>query len=136
VDGVQGGIGTLHVERAVFRDQENVRNVAAVFLVEVAALFGQVHGFALGDVLEVDDGVGDAALRSDDEALQVGRLFGFGVTDLRVFGDGKVERVRNRPRPFHRAGNGTSVGDRDDFVVALCEGRRNGGKEKSYNEVS
>ena len=66
-----------------------MRDVAAVFLVEMTALFGQVHGFAAGDVLQVDDGVGDAALRSDDEALEVGGFLGLGVADLRIFGDGK-----------------------------------------------
>jgi hypothetical protein len=119
VDGVKGRVRTPHVQRAIFRDEKNMRNVAAVLLVEVTALFGQVHGFALADVLKVDDGVGHAALGSDDQALQIGRLFGLRVADLGVFGDGKLESVRNRPRPFHRTRNGAPVVDRDDFVVAL-----------------
>ncbi len=111
------------------RDQQDVRDVAAVLLVEVTALLGQIHGFAGGDVLEIDDGVGHSALRADDEAFEVDGFFGVGIADLRILGDGKLERVGNRARPFDGAGNGAAVGDGDHFVVGLREGRR-GGEEK------
>src|ERR1700689_5133048 len=104
-----------------------------MLLVEMAALFGQVHGFALGDVFEVNNGVGDAALRPEDEALQVSGFPGIGIADLRIFGDGKLEGVRNGPCPFNGAGNGAAVSDGDNFVVALGEGR-GGGEPTSQKE--
>ena len=50
VDGVQGSVGTLHLQLGVLRDQENVRDVAAVFLVEVTALLREIEGFAGGNI--------------------------------------------------------------------------------------
>ena len=47
----------------------------AALLIEVASLLGKVHSFAAGDVLEIDDGVGDAALRPDDQPLKISGLF-------------------------------------------------------------
>ena len=45
--------------------------VAAMVLVEKAPRFGNVHGFALGHISQEDDGIGDAALRTHNEAVQV-----------------------------------------------------------------
>ena len=40
VDGVQGGVGALHLQRRVLGHEKNVRNVVAVLLVEVTPLLG------------------------------------------------------------------------------------------------
>ena len=134
MNGVQSGVGTHHAQVAVFRNQKNVRYVAAVSLVKMAPLLRQVHGFTAGNILEVDDCVGDAALRSNDQPLQVGGLLRFRITNLRIFGDGEIEGMRNWPRPFHRAGNGSAVDDGNDFVIALRKGRGNSGQEREQDQ--
>jgi len=134
VDGVQSGVGALHGQRAILRDQENVWNVVALFLVEMTALLGQIHGLAAGNVLQIDDGIGDAAFGADDQALQVGGLAGIGIADLRIFGDREVKVVRQRAGPFDGAGDGATVGDLDDLVVlgeGGCRGRETEDQEKN-----
>src|SRR5579859_1674315 len=110
VNGVQGGIGADHAEVALLRDQENVRYVAAVLLVEVAALLGQVHSLAARNVFEINDGVGHAALRTDDQTVEIRCLLRIGIADRRVFGDGEIEGAGNWTRPFYGAGDRASVG--------------------------
>jgi hypothetical protein len=51
VNGVQGRIGTHHVERAILGDQQNMRDVVAALLVEVTPLLRQFQRFAAGSVL-------------------------------------------------------------------------------------
>lgn len=129
MDGMQGGIGTDHAERLVLGYQQDMRDVAAVPLIEVPALLGQVQGFAAADVFEINDGIGDAALRADDEALEIGHLFRIGVADLRVFGDGHSQGMRKRPGPLDGARDGAAVNYGDDFVGALRKSNRRGEKE-------
>jgi hypothetical protein len=121
VDGVQSGVGALHGQRTVLRDEKNVRDVVALFLVQMSALLGQIHGLAAGDVFQIDDGIGHATLGAHDQALQVGGLAGIGIADLRIFGDGEVKVMRQRPSPFDGAGDGAAVRDLDDLIV-LGEG--------------
>ncbi len=130
VDGVQGRVGTHHAEGGVLWHQQNVRDVAALFLVEVAPLFRQLQSFAAGDVFQVDDRVSYAALRPNDEALQVSSLSRVGIADFRVLGNGEGQSVGHRPGPLHGAGNRAPVSDCNDFVVALRERHSAGGKEE------
>jgi len=123
VDGVQGGVGALHLQVFILRHEKNVRNVVAVLLVEVTALLGQVHSLSGGDVLEVDDGIGDAPFRTDDQAFEADVLLALGIADLRVFGDGEIQLARDWARPFDGAGDGATVGNGDDFIVALSGGQ-------------
>jgi len=51
VDGVQSRIGALHLQIGVLGHQQNVGNVAAVALIEVALLLGELQRLAGGDVL-------------------------------------------------------------------------------------
>src|ERR1035441_4103908 len=44
VNGVQRGVGALHLERGILRDEENMWDVAAMFLIQVPPLLGQNHG--------------------------------------------------------------------------------------------
>jgi len=81
----------------------NVGNVVAALLVKVTPLVRQVNSFSAGNILQVNDGVRDAALRSEDQALQVSGLFGVGIANLRIFGDGKVKGARSCSGPFHSA---------------------------------
>ncbi len=95
VDGMQSRVGTHHRQRSVLRNQKNVRYVMATFLVEMTPLFRQIHRFAAGDVLQVNDRIGDAALGPDDQALQVRRLSGVRIADLRIFVDWEGKCARN-----------------------------------------
>src|SRR5271167_4849746 len=87
VDGVQRRVRAFHRESSILRDEQDVRNVVAPYLVQVAPLLRQVKGLATGNVLEVDDGVSYAALRADYQSIQVNRLFGFRIADLLVLGN-------------------------------------------------
>src|SRR5437879_11197519 len=89
VDGVQGRIGTHHAEGGVLWNQQNVRNVTALFLVEVAPLLRQFQRLTAGDVFQVDDGIGYTTLGTNDQPLQVCGLVGFRIADPQVLGDGK-----------------------------------------------
>ena len=135
VDGVQGRIGTHHSEGGAFRNQENVRNVMAMSLVEMSPLFGQIHGFSGRDILKVDDGIRKAALRPDDQPLEIDGLFGVRIADLRIFSDGKIERVRNGSRPFYGPGNRPTVADGFDPVAALREARASRGHKESQQAI-
>ena len=66
VDGMQGCVGALHLQRRALRYQKNVRNVVAMLLVEVTPLLGKLQCFASGNVFQINDGVGNAALGADD----------------------------------------------------------------------
>lgn len=119
VDGVESGVGTLHLEIGILRDKKNVRDVTAMLLVEMTPLLGKFHGFPGGDVLKVDDGIGDAALGPDDQAFEADGLLATWIAYLRIFGNGKIKLARLWARPFYAAGDGATVGDGDDFVVVL-----------------
>ena len=123
VDGVQSGVGALHLEIALLGHEENVRNVAAVLLVEVTALLGQIDGFAGRDVLEINDGIGDAAFRADDQAFEADVLLAVGIANLGIFSHRKIELMRHWAGPFDGARDGAAVGYRDDFVVTLSRGK-------------
>ena len=123
VNGVECGVGTEHLERSVLRNQKDMRDVAAELLVEVAALLGKVHGFATGNVLQIDNGIGHSTLSPYDQPLQVGRLFRFWIANLQILGDREINRPWNRTRPFDRSGNRSAIGDTNDFIIALRKGK-------------
>ena len=114
----------LCICRAAFCGHEkNVRDVVAMLLVEVTALLGEFQGLSGGDVLEIDDGVGHAALGSDDQAFEADGFLAIRIADLRIFGDGEIQLVRDWAGPLDGAGDGATVGDGDDFVAALSGGK-------------
>lgn len=92
-----------------------------MFLVEVVPLFRQLRSLPAGDVFQVDDGVGHAAVRPNDEPLEILSLSRVRIADLGVLGDREGQRTRSRPGPSDGIGNGAAVGNRNDFVVALPE---------------
>src|ERR1700684_3890712 len=100
-------------------------------LVEVTTLLGQVHGFAGVDVLEVNDGVGYAALGADDEPVEADGFASVRGADLGIFGDGEIQLVGRRPGPFDGSGDGSTIGDGDDFIVALRGGEACGHKKRN-----
>jgi hypothetical protein len=61
VNGVQCGVGALHAQYTVLGNEKNVRNVAAVLLVEMTALFRQFERFTPRDVLEIYNRIDGAA---------------------------------------------------------------------------
>src|ERR1700687_847831 len=134
--GMQRGIGALHRQFGLLRNQQDVRNVAAAALVEMAELFGSAQRFPGRDVLEINDGVGDAALRADDQALKVGGFLGVGIADLRVFRDRKSGQVGNRARPLYSTVYGSPVADADDFIgLGGSKGKqRHAGKDQQPTE--
>jgi len=69
-------------------------------------------------------------LAEDDQALEADVLLVIGIADLRIFGDGKIELVRQRAGPFHRAGDGSAAGDGDDLVVGLCREKCRGNENE------
>ena len=138
VDGVQSRIGALHLQSSILGHEKNVRNVAAMFLIEMTALLGQFERFSGGDVLEIDDRVGHAAVGSEDQAIEANRFLTLRIADLRILGDGKVELVWDWSRPFDGAGDGSAVVDGDDAVVALgCgKGCKDNDKGESQQKTS
>ena len=52
--------------------------------------------FAGGDVLEINDGIGDAALGADDQAFEADGFLAFGIADLGIFGNREIQLVRDR----------------------------------------
>src|SRR5271166_893977 len=130
VNGVQRFVGTHHAQCAILWYQQNVWNVAAVFLIQMAPLLRQIESFAAADVLEIDDRIGDSALRSHDQPLQVRGLLPVQIANLRVFGDGIFETMRHWSGPLYGSGNRSAIGYVDDFVAALCRGQADGGKEE------
>ncbi len=70
VDGVQSGVGALHLLHNIFRDTKNVRNVVAMPLVQMTPLLQQIQGLSAGNV-QIDDGVGHAALGPHNQPFQV-----------------------------------------------------------------
>ena len=120
VDGVQHSVRTLHLKLGIARHQQNVRLVAAMFLVKKPALLRNVHGFAGRNIFQEDDRVRDASLRTDNEPLQVTGLLHLRVTDFRIFVDWRADQVRHRPRPFDRTCDHAAVLD-CDHLVTLAE---------------
>src|SRR5579863_373843 len=92
-------------------------------LIQVASLLGYIDGLSGCDVLEVDDGVGHAALGSDRQAFEVNSFIPIRGADLGVLGDGKVQFFGYRSRPFHCPGDRSTVRDRDDLITALRGGK-------------
>jgi len=108
----------------------------AVPLVEMAALVGRAQGLSGREVLEINDGVGDAAVRANDQTLKIGGLLGVGIADLRVFRDRKFDQARNSSRPLYSAGYGASVTDSDDLIgLSKSKGKqRHAGKDQQHTE--
>ena len=96
VDGVESCIRTPHLEDGILRNEQDVRNVVAMDLIEMPPLRGQVECFSARYTLEIDDGVGHSTLRTDDQALEVNCLPGLRVADLRVFVYREFCLVRDR----------------------------------------
>jgi hypothetical protein len=94
VNGVKRGVRALHLEYATFGNQQNMRFVAAEVLVQGAPAARQVKRFPTGDALNEHYGIGDAALRANNQALKIASLLRFGIANLRIFGDGKAAQVR------------------------------------------
>src|SRR5579864_4509281 len=132
---MQGRVGAHHVERPALGDQEDVRNIATVFLVEMAALLGQIYRLARCDVLQIDDRISDPALRANDQAFKIRSLFGVGVADLAVFGNGEFRRAGDRSGPLDSARDRASVVYANDFVV-LSKDCRGGGKEDCEKKIA
>ena len=116
------GVGALHLQRGVLGHQKNVGNVVTLLLVEVTPLLGQFHGLSGGDVLEIDDGVGYAALGADDQALEANRFLAVGVANLRILGNREIQFAGHRSRPFDGPGDGATVGDGNHPIVTLRGG--------------
>ena len=133
VNGVQRGVGAHHVEGSVLGHEQNVRNITAVLLVEMATLFRQVHRLTFGDVLQIHHGICDTTLGADNQPLEIRSFPGCRVTDLLVLGNRKLQSTRDGARPFHRSGDGGSILDRDDLIVALSEPQRSYENEKKYS---
>ena len=93
VNGVQRGVGAFHLQLGVLRHEKNVGNVAAMVLIQVAPLLGQFDRFSGGNIFQIDDGAGDAALWTDDEAFEAGSLLAVRIADFRIFGYEKVKRA-------------------------------------------
>ncbi len=127
MNGVQRLVGTHHVQRAIFRHQQNVRNVVAKVLIQVPPLFGKIKGFAAGNVLQINNRVGNSTLLPDDQALEVDGLLPVRIANLRIFRDGIFETSRHRTGPLHGPGNRSTVGYGDDFVIALGHSHRGSG---------
>ncbi len=136
VDGVQSSVGALHLQIGLFRHQKNVRNVVATALVEVASLLRKFQHFAGRDVFEIYDGIGYPAVRADDEPLKADGFLALRVADLGIFGDRKVQFARDRARPFHGTGNSSTVGDGDDFIVALRDRERCSRKKEKEQRIA
>ena len=119
MNGVQSRIRTLHLKQRISRHEKNVGLVAAMVLVEKAPRFGNVHGFALGHISQEDDGIGDAALRTHNEAVQVDPLVRIGIANLWILGDRERERMGLWTRPLHRPTDLSWVGNGHYLVVAL-----------------
>src|ERR1700691_4585832 len=116
MNGVQSGIRTLHLERCILRHKKNVRYVVAALLIKMPSLLGQVHGLAGRDILQVDNGVCDAAFGADRPALETDAVLSTGVTDLRRFGNWEIQLARHRASPFNHAGDESSVSARDHSI--------------------
>jgi hypothetical protein len=93
VNGVECGIGTLHLKSCIFGDEENVRNVVTTPLVQVPALLGRCPSLSAGDIFQVNHGVGYAALRTDDQPLEINGFLGIRIADLRILGDRGVQNA-------------------------------------------
>jgi hypothetical protein len=119
VNRVQRLVGAQHVQRSILRHQKNVWNITALLLVEMPPLLRQLQGLPAGNVPEIDNRVGDSAVRPDDQSLQISGAFALGIADLRILGDRKVHRFRHGTGPFHGSRNRSAVADSDDFIVVL-----------------
>lgn len=104
-------------------------------LVEMTALLGKFQRLAGGDILEVDDGVGNAALGTDDQALEADGFLAVRIADLRIFSNGKFEFVRHGARPFYGPGDGATVGDGNNFIV-LRDGECAGGEKQKQRRTA
>lgn len=119
MDGMKSGVRALHLQIGIFRDKKNVRDVAAMLLVEMTPLLGKFHRLSGGDVLEIDNGIGDAALGPDDQAFQADSFFATRIADLRIFRNGKIKLARLWPGPLYAARDGATVADGDNSVAIL-----------------
>jgi len=106
---VKRGVGTEHGQIGANRYQQDVRNVVASPLVQVSPLLGQVNGLAARDIHEIDHGIGDAAVRSDNEAVEIGGLVGGWIADRGIPGNGELDTMRYASQPFDGAGNGSAI---------------------------
>jgi len=100
-----------------------VGNVAAMVLIQVAPLLGQFDRLSGGNIFQIDDGVGDAALGSDDEAFEAGSLLAVRIADFRIFGYEKIKRAGGWTRPFDGAGDRSPIGDGNDLIAGLRGGK-------------
>jgi hypothetical protein len=96
------------------------------------ALLRSLQSFAAGNVFQVHNGIGYAALRTDDQPLQINRFPGIGIADLGILGDRKVQNVGRWACPFHAAGNSSAICDGDNFVITL--GSRQGYRGKNEHQ--
>ena len=117
VNRVQSRVGALHVQSSPGGDEQNVRLVSAVFLIEKAPCRRETKLFTGGYLLDVHDGVSDTALRPDDQSLQVAGLFRVRIANLRVFGDGVASEMGLWASPFSGPTDGAALGHRDDVIL-------------------
>jgi len=115
----RNGIAALRLEVAALRNEHDVRNVAAILLIEMLAGFRKVHGLPFGDVLQKHDGIRDTTIGADFEPLEVAHLVRFGIANAGVLGDGKFWSLGGGTGPFNRSGDGSAVVDLDYGVVGL-----------------
>src|SRR6266849_5109763 len=117
--GVQQGIAIPHGQSRLQRHQQDMRFVAAAFLVEEPARRGQIHRFPAGDVPEKYDRIGYATVRGDQQPFQVTALLPLGVANLRVSVDFGGYQVRQGSLPLHGSLNRSTVLDGDDLIARL-----------------
>ena len=129
VHGVQNRIAALGIEVAAPRNEHDVRNVAAILLIQMLACFRKVHGLPFGDVLQKHDGIRDTTIGADFESLEVANLVRFGIANARVLSNGKFWSFGDGTGPFNRSGDGSSVVDLDHGVVGL-RGSATGARDK------
>src|SRR6202008_328451 len=114
---------------AVVGHKQQMRLVAAGFLVEKLAPFGEIHGLTPGDVFQKDNGIGNTAIGRDDQALKIAFLLALRITDLRVFVYENRGNLGDRPGPFHRTGDGAAIVDGNRLIARL-----GGAAHRSQNE--
>src|SRR6266446_6138273 len=123
MNGVKRGVGTFHRQRSIRGNQQNVRLVTAVLLVQGLALRWEFEGLTARDLFQEDNCICNPALRADDEAFQIMCFMRFRVANLGIFADGQAWEVRSRPRPFDGAGDLAAVLD-CDYLITLAAGTR------------
>jgi len=63
-------------------------------LLQAPALLGRFQSLSAGNIFQVNNGVGYAAVRTDDQPLQINRFPGIRIADLRILGGREVQNVR------------------------------------------